>query len=39
MREGRRVFRMMFVCLEACKRGWKGGCWPIIGLDDCLLKK
>ena len=33
MREGRRVFKRMFVCLDACKRGWKRGRWPIKGLD------
>ena len=27
------VFKRMFVCLEAYKKGWKGGCRPIIGLD------
>ena len=38
MREGRRVFKIMFVCLDACKRSFKGGCRPIIGLDACFLK-
>ena len=38
LKEGRRVFRRMFVCLDACKRGWKAGCRPIIGLDGCFLK-
>ena len=38
MIKGGRVFKRMFVCLEACKRGWKGGCRPIIGLDGYFLK-
>ena len=38
MREDIRVFKRMFVCLEACKRGWEGGCRPIIGPDGCFLK-
>ena len=25
LREGRRVFKKMFLCLDACKRGWKAG--------------
>ena len=38
MREVRREFKRMFVCLDACKRGWKGGCRPIIGLDGYFFK-
>ena len=38
LREGRRVFKRMFVYLYACKRGWKAGCKPIIGLYGCFLK-
>ena len=38
MREVRREFERMFVCLDACKRGWKGGCRSIIGLDGYFLK-
>ena len=38
MREGRRVFKRMFVCLDACKRGLKRGRWPIIGLDAFFLQ-
>ena len=34
LKEGRRTF----VCLNACKKGWKAGCKPIIGLDGCFLK-
>ncbi|XP_050207490.1 uncharacterized protein LOC126656911 [Mercurialis annua] len=37
-REGRRVFRRMFICFETCKRGWLNGCRPIIGMDGCFLK-
>ena len=28
----------MFICFDALKRGWKGGCRPLIGLDGCFLK-
>ncbi|KAK9273792.1 hypothetical protein L1049_018602 [Liquidambar formosana] len=32
------VFRRMYVCLEACKRGFVEVCRPIIGIDACHLK-
>ena len=38
LKEGRRVFKRMFVCLDACKKGWKVGCRPIIGMDGCFVK-
>lgn len=28
----------MYVCLDALKKGWKAGCKPIIGVNDCFLK-
>ena len=28
----------MFVCLRDCKKGWKAGYRPIIGLDGCFWK-
>lgn len=31
-------FQRFFVCLDACKRGFKAGCRPFIGLDGCFLK-
>ncbi|MBA0680407.1 hypothetical protein Goari_012103, partial [Gossypium aridum] len=31
-------FKRYYVCFEALKRGWKAGCTPLIGLDDCFLK-
>ncbi|KAK9945307.1 hypothetical protein M0R45_010828 [Rubus argutus] len=31
-------FQRLFVCLEACKNGFKKGCRPIIGVDGCHLK-
>ena len=34
LKEGRRIF----ICLDACKKGWKTDCRPIIGLDRCFLK-
>ncbi|CAH9125380.1 unnamed protein product, partial [Cuscuta epithymum] len=38
LKEGRRVFRRMFICFESCKRNWLNGCRPLIGLDGCFLK-
>ena len=38
LQEGRRVFRRMFICFDACKKGWRAGCRPLIGLDGCFLK-
>ena len=26
LKKGRRVFKIMFVCLNVCKKGWKIGC-------------
>lgn len=31
-------FQRFYVCLEACKLGFKAGCRPFIGLDGCFLK-
>ena len=31
-------FKRFYVCLEACKLGFKAGCRPLIGLDGCFLK-
>ncbi|BFG29590.1 hypothetical protein CerSpe_158640 [Prunus speciosa] len=32
------VFQRIYVCLEACKRGFLAGCRPLIGIDGCHLK-
>ena len=32
------VFERMYVCLDACKRGFLAGCRPLIGIDGCHLK-
>ena len=32
------MFRRMFVCFDACRRGWKAGGRPIISLDGYFLK-
>ncbi|KAK5812330.1 hypothetical protein PVK06_027759 [Gossypium arboreum] len=29
---------MMYVCLQACKDGYRAGCTRIVGLDGCFLK-
>lgn len=31
-------FKRIYVCFDACKRGWLEGCRPIIGLDGCHIK-
>ncbi|KAB2622173.1 hypothetical protein D8674_024355 [Pyrus ussuriensis x Pyrus communis] len=31
-------FQRIYVCLGACKEGFKSGCRPLIGLDGCHLK-
>ncbi|XP_028758629.1 uncharacterized protein LOC114717580 [Neltuma alba] len=38
LENGRREFRRMYVCFNACKVGWKAGCRPFIGLDGTFLK-
>ena len=32
------VFERMYICLDACKRGFLEGCRPLIGIDGCHLK-
>ena len=32
------VFERMYICLDACKRGFLAGCRPLIGIDGCHLK-
>ncbi|XP_057775500.1 uncharacterized protein LOC130994474 [Salvia miltiorrhiza] len=34
----KRVFKRIFVMLDACKKNWLGGCRPLISLDGCHLK-
>jgi len=36
-REGT-CFQRMYICLDACKKGFKYGCRPIVLLDACHLK-
>ncbi|XP_021726953.1 uncharacterized protein LOC110694102 [Chenopodium quinoa] len=31
-------FQRMYVCLDACKEGFKKGCRPLLGVDGCHLK-
>ncbi|KAK8614547.1 hypothetical protein V6N13_068347 [Hibiscus sabdariffa] len=33
-----RVFMRMYICLGACKNGYKSSCRPIISIDGCHLK-
>ncbi|KAK8661611.1 hypothetical protein V6N13_091209 [Hibiscus sabdariffa] len=33
-----RLFQRMYICLQACKQGFKGACRPIICLDGCHIK-
>ncbi|XP_025670684.1 uncharacterized protein [Arachis hypogaea] len=32
------VFDKIYICLDACKRGFKEGCRPLLHLDGCFLK-
>ncbi|XP_072088064.1 uncharacterized protein [Arachis hypogaea] len=36
--EGCPLFNRLYISLDACKKGFKAGCRPLIGLDGCLLK-
>ncbi|RYR14193.1 hypothetical protein Ahy_B04g070792 isoform D [Arachis hypogaea] len=38
MPESPPLFDRFYVCLDACKRGFKAGCRPLIGLDGAFLK-
>ena len=31
-------FHQIYICLDACKQGFKAGCGHFIGLDGCFLK-
>ncbi|KAK8691671.1 hypothetical protein V6N13_075171 [Hibiscus sabdariffa] len=33
-----RLFQRMYICLQACKQGFKAACRPIICLDGCHIK-
>ncbi|KAK5770470.1 hypothetical protein PVK06_046620 [Gossypium arboreum] len=33
-----KLFQRMYVCLQACKDGYKAGCKRIVSLDGCFLK-
>ncbi|KAL0320080.1 UNVERIFIED_CONTAM: hypothetical protein Sradi_5269500 [Sesamum radiatum] len=35
---GVEMFLRLYICLDACKRGYLEGCRPVIGLDGCHLK-
>ncbi|XP_070668815.1 uncharacterized protein [Malus domestica] len=32
------IFQMIYICLGACKNGFKNGCRQLVGLDGCHLK-
>ncbi|XP_022862499.1 uncharacterized protein LOC111382693 [Olea europaea var. sylvestris] len=32
------TFKRMYICIGACKEGFKAGCRPVVGLDGCFLK-
>ncbi|XP_057745904.1 uncharacterized protein LOC130965081 [Arachis stenosperma] len=36
--EGRPLFNRLYISLDACKKGFKVRCRPLIGLDGCFLK-
>ncbi|KAL4309024.1 hypothetical protein GQ457_01G010200 [Hibiscus cannabinus] len=33
-----RLFQRVYVCLDACKKGYTAGCRPMLSLDGCFLK-
>ncbi|KAL6556398.1 hypothetical protein OROGR_005686 [Orobanche gracilis] len=32
------LFHRLYICLDACRKGFKAGCRAMIGLDGCFLK-
>ncbi|XP_022883793.1 uncharacterized protein LOC111400626 [Olea europaea var. sylvestris] len=32
------TFKRLYICIGACKEGFKAGCRPVVGLDGCFLK-
>ncbi|XP_072084384.1 uncharacterized protein [Arachis hypogaea] len=36
--EGRPLFNRLYISLDACKKGFKAGCRPLIRLNGCFLK-
>ncbi|KAL6187567.1 hypothetical protein ACLB2K_038965 [Fragaria x ananassa] len=36
--DGYPKFKRLYICLEACKKGFKEGCRCLVGLDGCHLK-
>ncbi|XP_052621668.1 uncharacterized protein LOC111893335 [Lactuca sativa] len=38
MQDSTTLFSKYYVCFKAISDGWKEGCRPVIGLDDCFLK-
>uniref|UniRef100_A0A8R7Q3N5 SWIM-type domain-containing protein n=1 Tax=Triticum urartu TaxID=4572 RepID=A0A8R7Q3N5_TRIUA len=32
------IFQRIYICLEACKKGFMAGCRKVIGLDGCFFK-
>jgi hypothetical protein len=32
------VFKRIYICLDACKKGFSAGCRRVIGLDGCFFK-
>ena len=31
-------FKRLYICLDACKKGFIGSCRPIVGVDGCFIK-
>nr|XP_025691281.1 uncharacterized protein LOC112792309 [Arachis hypogaea] len=36
--QGPNLFQRLYISFDACKRGFRNGCRPLIGLDGCFLK-
>ena len=31
-------FQRLYICLDACKKGFIAGCRPIVGVDGCFIR-
>lgn len=36
--QGSNIFQRMYICLNACKKGFMAGCRKVVGLDGCFFK-
>ena len=36
---GKERFKRLYICFAALKKGFKEGCWPVLGVDGCHLRR